>query len=620
MLKTISLSPGSNVQYKGRNYVIASGLDLNSVLAKDAITGEAKILLVNELYPAEIASDDKLLSEIDLANEPEEDWNIANKRYSAIKPLLKNKRSVSEVEEVADAHQIDKATVYRWLQAYENMGKLSSLLPSKRGRKKKKGLLDSELEIIITFCLEEYYLNKQRPSVRKTYDEVVKRCKFAGLEPPHSNTVRKRIQWISEREKIKRRVSRDAAKEKFDPHVGSFNDANFPLSIVQIDHTPVDLILVDDVDRQPIGRPWITVAIDVFSRMIAGFYISLDPPSAMSVGLCLSRAILPKTEFLAKQKIDVDWPIWGMMQIVHADNAKEFRGAMLQRACEEYHIDLHWRPVGRAHFGGHIERLLGTFNGEIHNLPGTTFSSVEQRKGYNSDKESAFTLDEFERWLTTYITKVYHQKYHTGIDNTPIKKYEEGIFGTDDQPGRGLPELIIDKEKLKLDLMPFLERTVQPYGIRIDEINYYHDVLRPWVNSKSESGRGKRKFLIRRDPRDISVIHFFDPELKQYFSIPYRDRSHPPISHWELRIVRSKLKKDGIENVDERMIFEAFDEMKRLELAAKSKTKKVRRNEQRKRSYQEKYTPVNANTAPKINDDLVDDISPYDDIEVPLNE
>jgi putative transposase len=125
--------------------------------------------------------------------------------------------------------------------------------------------------------------------------------------------------------------------------------------VVQIDHTPVDLMLVDDVHRRPIGRPWLTLAIDVFSRMVAGCSVSFDPPGALAVGLCLAHAILPKDAWLARHEMTTPWPIWGVMDTVHADNAKEFRGAMLRKACEEYRIDLQWRPVARPHFGGHIE-------------------------------------------------------------------------------------------------------------------------------------------------------------------------------------------------------------------------------------------------------------------------
>ena len=90
------------------------------------------------------------------------------------------------------------------------------------------------------------------------------------------------------------------------------------------------------LDRQPIGRPWITVAIDIFSRMIAGFYISLDPPGALSTGLCLVHAMLPKHIWLARHHIETPWPIQGRIEALQCDNAREFRGNMLDRACDNY--------------------------------------------------------------------------------------------------------------------------------------------------------------------------------------------------------------------------------------------------------------------------------------------
>jgi putative transposase len=57
---------------------------------------------------------------------------------------------------------------------------------------------------------------------------------------------------------------------------------------VQIDHTVIDLIVVDERDRQPIGRPYLTLAIDVFTRCVVGMVVTLEAPSAVSVGLCLA--------------------------------------------------------------------------------------------------------------------------------------------------------------------------------------------------------------------------------------------------------------------------------------------------------------------------------------------
>jgi putative transposase len=141
--------------------------------------------------------------------------------------------------------------------------------------------------------------------------------------------------------------------------------------------------------------------------------VSFDPPGALAVGLCLAHAILPKDTWLARHEINTPWPVWGIMDAVHADNAKEFRGSMLHKACEEYRIDLHWRPVARPHFGGHIERLLGTLNHEIHTLPGSTFSNPVARGTYDSEQHAAMTLSEFERWLSILIVEIYHQRLHS---------------------------------------------------------------------------------------------------------------------------------------------------------------------------------------------------------------
>jgi len=97
------------------------------------------------------------------------------------------------------------------------------------------------------------------------------------------------------------------------------------MEVLQIDHTPVDVIVVDQEQRLPIGRPWLTLAIDVASRSIAGFSVSLESPSSLSVSLALSHAVLPKIGWLADRELHtLDWPMGGLPASIHVDNAKEF--------------------------------------------------------------------------------------------------------------------------------------------------------------------------------------------------------------------------------------------------------------------------------------------------------
>jgi putative transposase len=523
------------------------------------------------------------------------------------------------VEEVARILKLHPATIYRLLNAYERTGRISMLVPQKRDGGRGSTRLQPEVEKIVGETIQSFYLGKQQRGMEQTCREVARLCRNAGLEPPHDNTVRNRITVITDREKIERRRGKRAAKVQFDPVTGHFPGADWPLAVIQIDHTELDIILVDDVHRRAVGRPWITLAIDVFSRMVVGFYVSLDPPGALSTGLCIAHSILPKEMWLSRHDISTSWPCWGVPKTIHADNAREFRGNMLKRACEEYGIHLDWRPVATPHWGGHIERYLGTLLKEIHSLPGTTFSNPKERGEYDSEKESSMTLSELEAWLADFITGVYHQRVHSALKMSPLRKYEEGIFGTKDKPGTGIPARVVDEDRLRLDFMPYVERTVQRYGVAVDEIRYYHDVLRRFIDATDpDYPRLKRKFIFKRDPRDISRIHFFDPELRQYFDIPYRDISHPAISIWELRGVRRQLEKEGRENVDERLIFETYERMRQREEKAVRDTKSVRRARQRHHDHErtrkastnsQSHYPDKSQQSPTIT------IKPFDEME-----
>jgi putative transposase len=147
------------------------------------------------------------------------------------------------------------------------------------------------------------------------------------------------------------------------------------LRLVQIGHTLADVIVVSSKDRRPLRRPWSTLAIDVATRMVVGFHISLEAPSALSVALVLSHAVLPKEGYLQGMGVDLPWPVSGLPQRLHLDNAKEFRSQALTRGTAQYGIEVQYRPPGTPHWGGHIERLIGTMMGALRILPGATGSN-----------------------------------------------------------------------------------------------------------------------------------------------------------------------------------------------------------------------------------------------------
>jgi putative transposase len=592
MNQLLGLAPGAAVGYGGRRYVITHILSLEAILAKDQENGRSiELKLCDLTAPIQLSTLEKTAAK-DLALIEEKDWTTAELWFSRLYPLLSGRRTDEMVRAVAKEAGVHRTTIYRKLALYKQGGRVSDLIPTKSSGGKGHKRLPPEVEAIIDSVLREVYLTKQKRSIKCTVDEIRRIFASTELKLPHYNTIRNRVLALSQRVKDKERLGHKVAREKHDAFPGKFPGADWPLAVVQIDHTKFDIMLVDDIHRRCIGRPWVTLAIDVFSRMVVGIYISLDPPNVMSVGLCIAHAILPKEQWLDRLGLSTSWSCWGVMQRIHVDNGKEFRGNVLRRACQEYSIDLEWRPVKTPHYGAHIERLLGTFNKEIHSLPGTTFSSPSERGEYDSGGQAVMTMTEFEKWIVTYITGVYHQRKHSSLMNSPMQQYEKGILGTEELPGRGLPRRIVDEDRLRLDLMPFFERAVQSYGVVVDEVHYYSDVLRRYVNTKEPSDtRKKRKFTFRRDPRDISTLYFFDPEVKDYFRIPYRDTAHSPMSIWEFREARRSLEKQGLKAINEGLIFQSYEQMRFIEAQARTETKHVRRKNQQRQHNKQIYHP-----------------------------
>ena len=138
--------------------------------------------------------------------------------------------------------------------------------------------------------------------------------------------------------------------------------------------------------------------------------------------------------------------------------------------------------------------------------------------------------------------------------------------------------------------MPFTERTIQPNGVSWDGIRYFDYVLTPFINLK-ENGK-KRKYIFRRDPRDVSVIYFFNPVSKMYIPLPSADQNMPPISHWQLREAKQKLRERGLENYNEHIVIQTVLEMQEQNHRSQKATKKARRKAQRDRLHQRKDSPV----------------------------
>ena len=612
----LAVKQGDYVAHDKEIYRVSQLIDFDEIIGINIKDNRAKRLAIKYIKPisSDATIDNGHLSR-DLSDISDDDYKEMEERYTAIKPILSGNLSREEIEKYAQKINVHFTTLYRWIRKYKTTGTMIGLISKESGRKKGEIRLDYNTEEVIQRVIENFFLTKQKPSHQAVINKINIECKNHNITPPSKNTIRNRIHRITEYERLKRQGNKSLARTKFEAATGTYV-ADYPLQVVQIDHTPVDIILVDAQERKPIGRPWITLAIDIYSRMIVGYYLSLNAPSATSVAMCITNAVLPKDELLLKFDINTNWDVWGFPDTIHADNGADFRSDAVKKACQVNGINLEFRPIGKSNFGGHIERAIGTLMKEVHSIPGTTFSNTKERATYDSDGNACMTFSELEKWIVTFITKIYHKRTHRMIGMPPEKKWEEGIFGSALQEGVGYPPKPSDSLSITIDFLPMFLRTIQKNGVNIDGLNYYDSILRTQINLIDDATNKKKVYIFKRDPRDISYIWYYDEISMQYYRINLADQSIPSMSLWEFESVKKLLKQKAISVVSNHLIIEAHEELHSQIHNSVKKTKKARREQQKIKNqgvetaaYKDASTNKQETSIP-ANDDLWDDDIP----------
>jgi putative transposase len=459
-------------------------------------------------------------------------------------------------------------TVYRLRKRFLNDPVASAVSPRPPGAKDGSKRLASALEEIISSVLTNW-LPRQKELAHPLSDihmEIRRICRKQGIDAPSRNTVSRR--WDRHKESLAANLANEPDALIPPGHLKS----DIALEVVQIDHTQADIFVVDEIHRKPIGRPWLSVAIDVATRCVVAIYLSMERPNAATVALLLTRVVMPKSAWLAAIDSDVSWPMHGMPHSLHLDNAAEFKSRALRTGCAEYGIELTYRPVGRPHFGGHIERMNRTLMDRLRGVPGATGNSVKGRKERKPEKYAALTLAEFERWLVLEIAQRYHHSEHRGLMGATPDSVWNALTAT--APVRTLAPDPMLQTRFLVQFLPLASRTIQPDGLTLFYIHYWHPIFAAWRETR-------KKVVVRYHPEDLSRI-FVSANGKDYVEARYADLKRPRISLWEQREVRRILRSKGNPSVSESLIFRTLDQQRQLIARAQSNTRRSQRRQQNK--------------------------------------
>ena len=489
-------------------------------------------------------------------------WAEAVRREDAVRSLAAGTNKAA-IRAAADALGLSAAQVYRLISKFRAAPVTASLVVTKPGRRKGSRFLPGPVERQIEDAIEAVFKTREQPTVAKLRKDIGLNCRDAGLKPPSRKAVQARISARSMREMTTAREGSKAARQRFVPVQPGLRPRG-PLAVVQIDHTKVDVELVDDRTRTVLGRPWLTLLLDVFTRCVLGFHLSFDAPSATGVALAIAQGVLPKSEWLRQRGIALPWAMDGLPHTVHLDNAREFHSRALKRGCQQHGIRIEHRPPATPRFGGHIERLMGTLMRRVHALPGSTFSNVAARGDYPAEQKAVLTLAEFERFLALEVLGPYHHEVHSALGKAPAAAWDDAItrFGERRQPD--------DPASFVLDFLPFEERTVRREGVRLFNVLYFDGALAPLLDQPD------RRCRVKYDPYSMDVV-FIELPGGGHLRLPYADLGRPAATLWEQRAAHRALREEGRRTADGAAVTTAIKEQRRVLAEAQAKSKSARR-------------------------------------------
>ncbi|WP_303852492.1 Mu transposase C-terminal domain-containing protein [Seleniivibrio woodruffii] len=422
------------------------------------------------------------------------------------------------------------------LPDYNNCGRAVPTAESQKvGRKKKyndvigNGIkITVDIEKIFSHVFKNYHKNAQKMSLMDAYRAMITEYFKEALDSKGNNLAipsyhqfrRRYLQRYSSEEIAKANKGEKAYYKDVRPLLGnSGGEAYCPGDKYQIDATIADIYLVSSMHREWIvGRPVVYFCIDVFTRMVAGFYVGLTGPSMEGAMMAILNCAEDKVSFCRQFGIEIsaeDWPVQNLPKCFLGDNG-EMRGITPENAIRSFNIEIETTGSYRADMKGIVERHFRTVHDRVKPVaPGFVLPDYQERGGRDYRQDAVLTIDEFTKIIihsilehNDKIIKDYpFDAELAGADITYTPK-ELWKWGVEHRAGA---LRTVSLEQLKASLLPHKDATVTSKGIRLHNDVFYTLPLAMelgWFERKS--GAKSMKVQLSYNPRNLTeayIIH-----------------------------------------------------------------------------------------------------------------
>jgi putative transposase len=565
-------STGKQFDWNGSRWEVKRPLPEGKINIEDMNTTAIKVVDLQELVAALFAGDLKFVIEtrskklgvskhplpeetpLELSDYPEKWVARARFRLHVIKPLLalashERTRTVihQRIDEVNAEIAVDPdkqpflkglswRSIFRWIRNYTHSGQnLRALIDHYAPcGGKGKSRLKTDVKNLVESVIKDHVYRREVVTiddiVHFTAARMVEENRLLPeneqLKMPDRSTIARRIDALDLRDRFTAKHGQRAARHEFD-QVGQMNYPRRALERVEIDDTRLDVMVIDEADNLPLGRPTLAYCLDTAFRYPLGYYVGFEPASYYAVLECLYHSICPKADVCKLYHTEHKWLAFGTPHTLIVDNARQFVGEDLEDACELLGIILIYAPVRTPEFKAGIERNFGTLNsGLFHQIPGTTFSNIFKRGDYDSVQQAVISLSELEQTLNIFVVDIYAERFHRGLNGIPARRWEAA------QPDF-FPRFPANKDELLILLGKKDYRVIQRYGIEFLRLRYNHpdlSRLRKWLKGEPV------KF--KYHPGDLSRLYVRDPFEKVYLEVPALDQAYTQsVSLWKHKVI-----------------------------------------------------------------------------------
>jgi putative transposase len=389
----------------------------------------------------------------------------ALQRATAVKALLAGQKPETEY-----AERTLREYKRRYLEAEKTMGSgFLGLLDASHLKGNREARFTPEEQALFRQFIDSYESPKQKSGMT-VFGEYKRACEAQGFfgtsYPTFLDMLRQEPRRKQVRERQGSRAAYQTGPQFWALAYGTPRHGDYPWQYVHLDHTQLNVEVVCARTGRGLGRPWLTLLVDAYSRRILALYISFDAPGSRACMAILVECVR-RHERLPQHLI--------------VDRGAEFGSTYFETTLAYHNVTKLSRPPAEPRVGSVIERLFRTSETAfVHNLQGNTQITQKVRlmtKAVDPKRLAVWTLERLYDYFCQWSYEHYDTTNHSALGQSPREAYLEGLTALGERPSRR----IVDDETFRILMLPTTQSgqaKVQPRGVQVYYLYYWSDTFR----------------------------------------------------------------------------------------------------------------------------------------------